>query len=142
LFNLAGPFLNKPDHYVLGSIIRDIGRGGPIRLHAAKPVVRSYIHVKDLVELAFAILLGDKPAPLEAFDTAGEGEIEVGELAALAASVLGEPGMPILRPPFDGSLADRYVGDPSVIRSLARSYRIEMHTLSRQIEDTASYMEV
>ena len=28
LFNLAGPFLNKPAHYVLGSILEDIRRGG------------------------------------------------------------------------------------------------------------------
>ncbi len=140
LFNLAGPFLNKPDHYVLGSIIRDIGRGGPIRLHATKPVVRSYVHVGDLVDLAFAIMLGEGPAPLEAFDTAGERDIEVGELAALAASVLGEWSMPILRPPLDGTAADRYVGDSTVINSLASLYGIEMKRLSRQIEDTALYM--
>jgi nucleoside-diphosphate-sugar epimerase len=104
-------------------------------------VVRSYIHVKDLVDLAFAILLGERSTPLEAFDTAGEGEIEVGELAALAASVLGRPGTPILRPPLDQTSTDRYVGDPSVISSLARSYGIEMQKLSRQIEDTARYMD-
>ena len=142
LFNLAGPFLNKPDHYVLGSIIRDIGRGGPIQLWATRPVLRSYVHVGDLVELAFAMMLGENSIPLEAFDTAGECEIEVGELAELAASVLGAPGMPIQRPALEDTQADRYVGDSTMIRALAVSHRIEMKTLPHQIKDTADYMGV
>jgi UDP-glucuronate decarboxylase len=140
LFNLSGPFLNKPD-YVLGSIIRDISRGGPIQLHSAKSVVRSYVHVGDLVNLAFAMMLGEGPLPLEAFDTAGEREIEVGEMAELAASVLGHPGMEILRPHFDGSPEDRYVGDPSTLNFLARSYEVELQMLARQIRDTAQYID-
>ena len=43
----------------------------------------------------------------------------MGELAELAASVLGEPGMPIQRPPLEDTEADRYVGDPTVIKALA-----------------------
>jgi nucleoside-diphosphate-sugar epimerase len=141
LFNLAGQFLNKPD-YVLGSIIKDIARGGPIRLHADHLVIRSYVHVRDLVDLAFAMMLGAGPIPRQAFDTGGEREIEVGELAELAASVLGQPGMPIVRPPVEDNRADRYVGDPTMLSSLAHSYGIELTTLARQIEDTASYVEV
>ncbi len=140
LFNLAGPFLNKPDRYVLGSILRDIARGGPIQLHSTHPVVRSYVHVRDLVDLAFAVMLGDGPAPFEPFDTAGDREIEVGDLAKLAATVLGKPEMPIKRPPFDHTEDDRYVGDPAAINSLARLYGVKMSSLSQQIEDTALFM--
>jgi nucleoside-diphosphate-sugar epimerase len=140
LFNLSGPFLNKPD-YVLGSIIRDIGRGGPIRLHAPKPVIRSYIHIEDLVNLAFAMMLGGAPLPDTAFDTAGEREIEVSDLAELASSVLGHPRMEILRPAFDGSPEDRYVGDPSTFDFLARSHEVELHTLPQQIKDTALFIQ-
>jgi UDP-glucuronate decarboxylase len=139
LFNLSGPFLNKPD-YVLGSIIKDIARGGPIQLHADHPVVRSYVHVRDLVDLVFAMMLADAPVPLRTFDTAGECEIEVGRLAELAAAVLGQPAMPIQRPPVDEARPDRYVGDASTMRSLADSCGIELMTLARQIEDTATYI--
>jgi nucleoside-diphosphate-sugar epimerase len=139
LFNLAGPFLNKPD-YVLGSIIHDIGRGGPIRLRATHPVVRSYIHVKDLVDLAFSAMLGEGPIPDRAFDTAGECKVEVGQLAELAISVLSPMGVEIVRPPLDGAPADCYVGDPAVIDSLAHSYGIELQPLARQIEDTARFL--
>ncbi len=140
VFNLAGPFLNKPDHYVLGSIIRDIAAGGPIRLSATGPVVRSYVHVRDLIDLSFAMMVGEGPVPTEAFDTAGERDIEVGELAELTASVLGASGVEIQRPLADGTPPDRYVGDPTVITLLAGLYAIEMKTLPRQIEDTARYM--
>ena len=139
LFNLAGPFLNKPG-YVLGSIIQDSRRGGPIGLHATHPVVRSYVHVGDLVDLSFAAMLGDGPLPDVPFDTAGEREIEVGELAQFTASVLGQPAMEIVRPPIDHSRSDRYVGDPTLINSLARSYGIEMRALARQVEDTAHFL--
>lgn len=142
LFNLAGPFLIKPRGFALGSILSDIKAGGPIELRADHPVVRSYVHVRDLVDLSFAMMLGDGPLPLDPFDTAGEREIEVGELAELAATVLGYPDMPIVRPPLDEANVDRYVGDPSVIGSLARAYGIEMSLLPEQIEDTARYLGI
>ena len=91
-----------------------------------RPVVRSYVHVGDLVDLGFAMMIGDTPTLLEAFDTAGERTIEVGELAKLTASVLGAPGMEIVRPPLDDTPADRYVGDSGAINSLAESYGIRM----------------
>jgi UDP-glucuronate decarboxylase len=140
LFNLAGPFITKPELFALGSIIEDIGRGGPIRLHADHRVVRSYIHVRDLVELAFAMMLGAGPLPADAFDTAGECEVEVGELAELAATVLGRPDIEVVRPPVGAARTDRYVGNPTVIRSLCNSYGVQALSLPRQIEDTALYM--
>jgi len=140
LFNLAGPFLNKTDHYLLGSIIEDIARGGPIRIHADRQVVRSYMHVVDLVDLAFAVMVDDGPVPAAAFDTAGERDVEAGELAGLAASVLGRTGMPIERPPLGGGRPDRYVGDPRVLEALRESYGIGRRDLAVQIADTARYL--
>lgn len=140
LFNLAGPFLNKPERYVLGSVIEDIVRGGPIQLTATKPVVRSYVHVADLVDVGFAAMTGEDPLPDTPFDTAGEREIEVGELAELASAVLGRPGMPVERPPLDGSAPDRYVGDPTTLRSLAAAHGVPLKLLPRQIKETALYL--
>ena len=140
LFNLAGPFLNKPDRYVLGSVIEDVLRGGPIRLSAARPVFRSYVHVADLVDLCFAILLGDGPVPDGPFDTAGEREVEVGELAEIVARTLGRPDIPIERPPIDPTNSDRYVGDGTMMHNLAREYGLKLKDLVQQIEDTARFM--
>ena len=140
LFNLAGPFLNKVDDYVLGSILSDIALGGPIRIRATRPVVRSYVHVESLIELLFAAMLGEQSLPMRGFDTAGERSVEVGELAALADSVLGHPDMAIHRPPLESTSQDRYVGDPTIMNDLVAALGIAMHPLPDQIVDTARFL--
>jgi UDP-glucuronate decarboxylase len=140
LFNLSGPFLNKPDRYVLGSVINDILAGGPIRLSAVRPVYRSYVHVEDLVDLCFAMMLSGSPVPEAPFDTAGEVEVEVGELAAIAARVLGHPDMVIERSMVEDADPDRYVGDGATMHRMAVECGIELKGLDRQITDTARYL--
>jgi UDP-glucuronate decarboxylase len=143
LFNLSGPFLTKSDRFVLGSILKDLASGRIVNLMADRPVIRSYIHVQDLVELAFAIMLGHVDGPNQSFDTAGEREIEVGELALLAAAVLGKGAIEIERPPMasDGS-PDRYVGDGAVQRSLAAQLGQQFFGLEDQIKDTATFLNI
>jgi len=140
VFNLAGPFLNKPDLYALGSILGDILRGGPITVRADRPVIRSYVHVGDLVELAFAAMTGAVPTPPEPIDTAGEREIEVGELATLAAAVLGRPQTRVERPPLRTEEADRYVGDGAALARLADLHHLRLRPLPEQIATTADYL--
>jgi UDP-glucuronate decarboxylase len=98
VFNLAGPHINKHSAYALSSIINDVLRGGPIGLRAAHPVVRSYVHIGDLLAVAFALLCQPQGAEVTIFDTAGECEVEVGELARRAAACMGAPQMQIIRP--------------------------------------------
>lgn len=140
VFNLAGPFINKLDSYALGSILADIKCGGPIVLRADRPVERSYAHVGDVINLAFALLLKPSGA-LPAFDTAGEKVIEVGDLARRAAELLGVPDMAIERPAVTGS-ANRYVGDGAAMARLMAQHGLTARTLDEQIRDTARYLEV
>jgi nucleoside-diphosphate-sugar epimerase len=141
VFNLAGAFLNKANAYALGSILTDLAAGGPISLRADHPVIRSYTHVGDLVELAFAVMLGSVAGPGAPFDTEGEREIEIGDLATLSASLVGLPRTPIERPPFAGTAApDRYVGDGTEMRRLAVECRRDLATLEDQILDTAEFL--
>lgn len=141
VFNLAGPFINKTNIYALASIITDLMHGGTITLRADHPVIRSYVHVRDLVELAFAVMVGQTAGPGVPFDTAGDREIEIGALAALTASLLGVPDVQIVRPPSaEGALPDRYVGDPTLMGSLASRIGIDLAPLDIQILDTAVFM--
>ncbi len=143
LFNLSGPFLTKSDRFVLGSILKDLSSGRVVSLKADRPVIRSYIHVQDLVELAFAIMLEHVNGPNRSFDTAGEREIEVGELALLAAAVLGKGAIEIERPPMArDALADRYVGDGTVQDSLAARLGQQFLRLEDQIRDTATFLNI
>lgn len=140
IFNLSGPFINKFTIYALSSIILDILAGRPIVLKADYPVIRSYTHVRDVLELALRGLLVEDALMSSPFDTAGAEEIEMSALASRVAEVLGHPGWPIERPALRGAPINRYVGDPTKIRSLARRAGIHLAGLPEQIRDTADYL--
>ncbi len=140
VFNLAGPYINKHGAYALSSILLDILGGGPVRLRATQPVLRSYIHVSDLVGLALAHLLCGDGSALPPFDTAGEREIEVGELAELAREILGVSGVVIERPALTTGSPNRYVGNGATMATLARSRGLSLRALPAQIADTARFL--
>ena len=141
LFNLAGPFMNKSNDYALGSIINNIYSGGPIELRSNYPVLRSYVHVADLVELSFQIMLGMTAGPATPFDTATDQTIEIGELAQECKKVLRAEQIEIIRNNFEPSLKeDRYVGDKSTFLKLVSSARIKLAPIKEQISDTAEWL--
>jgi len=141
VFNLAGPHINKVGSYALASILTDIIRGHAVVLRATQPVIRSYVHVEDLVALALSIVLNDAAANIPAFDTAGEVEVEVGDLARRAVKLLQREDIAIERPPLTSHIPNRYVGDAAVWRSLAKRLAMELVPLDTQILDTAHYLQ-
>jgi len=141
VFNLAGPFMNKVRNYALGSIISDIYSGGPIRLTSNKPVLRSYVHVIDLLELSFQIMLGITQGPSVPFDTATEQIIEIGLLAEKCRSILQAEQIEIIRSEFDPALkTDNYVGSYATFLTLAASAGIDLAPIEQQIFDTARWI--
>ncbi len=140
VFNVAGPYMNKTTSYALGSILEDVAHHRPVRIRAAQRIIRSYSHVMDLMELVLAMLDEGAANPVW-FDTAGEREIEVGELARLVLDLLGHKAGAIERPALDSTLPDnRYVGDGTAMRMLAARHDITLRPLSAQIADTASFL--
>jgi nucleoside-diphosphate-sugar epimerase len=139
IFNLAGPGINNLTGYALSSIISDILRGGPITLHAARPVWRSYVHVGDVLNIALSLLLqGASPA---VFDTAGERPVEIGELATLAARLMVGVEPHIIRPHgWAQASPNRYLGNGTAFSALAAQQGIALAPLERQIVDTVEYM--
>ena len=140
IFNLAGPYINNVNTYALSSIILDVLRGGPVTLRASHPVIRSYVSVFDVIDLALCILSDLEPRMAKPFDTAGQREIELSELAQLCATVLGHPDIRIERPPLREELADRYVGDGTAMRAYAARYGIALASLAEQIKETADFL--
>ena len=139
IFNMAGPFINKLSEYALSSILLDVQRGGPIRLRAQKPVVRSFVHVRDIVDVVLGLLL-EGSAPSVPFDAAGPEPIEIGDLAARAAKALGLANARIERLPITSRVEDRYVGDAGTFQSLMERLGVEPAGLDMQIRDTAHYL--
>lgn len=137
VFNLAGPFINKPERYALADFLLALIGRRRIDIRAAGLVFRSYTHVEDLLLLALgALLLADGAR----FDTAGEITIELEALAHRAASLLGCPDVPISRAVPDGRADDVYVGDGTAMRALAAGLGLPLRGLDAQILDTAAYL--
>ncbi|WP_298282455.1 NAD(P)-dependent oxidoreductase [Acidocella sp.] len=136
VFNLAGPFINKLESYALACIIRDLQAGGPVRLRANHPVWRGYAHVADVLAIALGLLAaGESPT---VFDSWGE-PVELSDLAARAANVLGRP-LTIERPAWQNGAADVYLGDATPYLAHAARLGRQPATLARQIADTADYL--
>jgi nucleoside-diphosphate-sugar epimerase len=140
IFTLSGPYINNVNTYALSSIILDILRGCPVTLRASHPVIRSYVAIFDVIDLALCILSDREQRMAKPFDTAGEREIELGELANLSATVLGRPDIRIERPPLREEPADRYVGEETTMRARAARYGIALVPLAHQINETADYL--
>lgn len=141
IFNLSGPFINKLEHYALGDLVGASLRGDVLKIRAAHRVLRSYVHVADLLDLALDTLLDDASDGFMRFDAAGEEAIEIGELARRVLRVLGRSGIPIERPVWRGAPSDVYLGDPKPLQELAARYGTRLRPLDEQIRDTASFLE-
>ncbi len=143
LFNLSGPYINKLGTYALSSFVgqaREGGAGATIRINAGHPVVRSYIGVGNLLNVAFSQLLDDRAEAYDYFDTAGEREVEVQELADIVRAVVN-PDAAVIRSPQESAQPDRYVGDGTRFRALAALHGISLDVLNQQVRDTAEYIE-
>ena len=141
LFNLSGPFINKLDLYALSSMIKAVLEGKPIVIRAAHRVVRSYIHVADLVTLAFAMLLEPQDNDQSIFDTAGENALDLGDLADHIRKALGHSECLIERPAIVEGRDDVYVGDGQAMRRIMQQRNLILRDLPQQIRDTADYMQ-
>lgn len=137
-FNVSGPYMRAPERYALGSMIGQALAARPIEVKAAHPVIRSFVAITELLELGLAVLADDAAGDVVTFDSAGEEEVEVGELAARVAHVLGRPPGDVTRPAPVSSPVDRYVGDPGPIARLRERHSIEHVPLDEQIRRTAS----
>jgi UDP-glucuronate decarboxylase len=139
IFNLAGPFMNHSTDYALGSILLDILGERAIHIRAPHPVVRSYTHVGDLLNIALSMLVREESAgPL---DAGGQQEIEIGDLARRAARLLGKPNIEIRRPPFETGSPDIYLAHCEGYQALAAGAGLHLRTLDEQIVETADYLK-
>lgn len=139
LFNLSGPYINKTEKYILGSILMDIVCKRPINVRARRPVFRSYIGVGDLVGLCMRLAVKGARC-VEIFDTSGDRVIEVGELATLASTRLSGGVVDVWRPPIDEAPGDYYVGNPERIERLFHGEGLTPLSLEEQIDLTFAFI--
>lgn len=138
VFNLSGPYINKQSSYALACFINDALAGRPIEIKASRPVYRSYVAISELMSLVFA-LLSDRNGGSIGFDTAGDHEYEMGDIARAVIEVLGAD-VGILRPVVTPSDPDRYVGEGTVYRRLRREMLAEPISFALQIREVAAFI--
>lgn len=138
VFNLSGPYINKLDSYALASFIRQ-ARSGRIEVRARHPVVRSYTSASNLLGVAMGQLLAEDAPPFLQVETAGDQDIEVGELARMVRDLVS-PHATIERAECAREPIDYYVGDGAHYCRLLAAHGIAEHSLQQQISDTAEYL--
>lgn len=132
VYNVAGPWILKPEAFVLSDLIGQARAGGPLVLRAQRPVVRSYVDVEDLAAVAVGWAVDDGAGDDVVAETAGAEVVEVGELAARVA-----PGVAISRTWDPDAEPDRYVGDGAALAALAARVGVPLRGLDEQIARTA-----
>lgn len=136
LFNLSGPYINKQCSYALAAFILDALAGGPIRIRAPHQVIRTYVAIRELMSLVFALLL-EEGGGVACFDSGGE-PIEMQAIAEAVGTRLGP--VAIDRPPLDPAHLDDYCGDGAAYAALLASHCIAPVTFPQQVAETIEYM--
>ena len=136
IYSVSGPYINKHQSYALANFILDALAGRAIEVRATRRVLRSYVAVRGLLSLAFALLLADDGPAAACFDTGGAA-LELGAVAQAVADVLGGK---VVRRPITEPDENRYVGDDAAWRALLSRYRITPLPLHDQILETAAYL--
>ena len=121
VFNVGGPCGNKLDLYALSSLIRSALAGGEISIRAQGPVLRSYVHVEELMAVLVGQAQSARPGGGQPFDSAGTGVIEIGDLALMICAQLGLDPARIIRRQDTAAPVSRYVSDGAAYQAAARS---------------------
>jgi nucleoside-diphosphate-sugar epimerase len=136
IFNISGPHINKHQSYALAAFIMDAIASRAITIKSPHHVVRSYVAVREMMSLAFALLL-DGRQTVTRFDSGGE-PMEMQEIAGTVSRLLGP--VSIERPPLDSAGTDHYAGDVAAYDKLLAEHRIDPVSFERQVIETAEFL--
>lgn len=138
IFNLAGPYINKLESYAISNFVQQARDTGRIRIAAASPVFRSFLHVENLAALIHAAAkqgIG-RPMPI---DLCGGEIVEMADLAAKVAEAYGED-IAIERGLVDFARPSLYLGSYADTRVLGMETDISLASLRQQVIDTISWI--
>lgn len=128
--------MTKPGLYALGSLIGMAALGGPIEVRARGPVFRSYCGVAEVVALALWAALSGREGVFETCGTV----VEIGDLAHLVAQVHGLDFNVVRRTWDPQAVADRYVGDGSLMEELATEAGLVLEPLPNLVRETSAWL--
>jgi len=140
IWNIAGPYMNKTSAYALGDMLLQARRDRVIRVAAAVPVFRSYLHVADLAELVLGAL-GEGIGQAAPLDLCGAEVLEMGDIATRVARYSGLDAHAVARARLDTSRSSVYLGHFPDTKALALRLGLSLADFDRQLTDTAVWLE-
>jgi len=135
LYALAGPRINKPHAYALASFCLDALAGRPIAVRSPREVIRSYVAIREVMSLVFALLLEGKG--VTSFDSGGE-PLELAQVAREIADQV--PGATVQRAPITDLVADIYHGDGTAYAALLAANGIARVPLRAALAETLEFL--
>jgi nucleoside-diphosphate-sugar epimerase len=138
IFNIAGPHINKLEAYAVSNFAMQALRGEPIRIEAAIPVFRTFLHVEDLCRMILrsARQRISRPQPI---DLCGRELLEMQDIAALVVAEIGDQ-IAIERPELNLLKKSSYIGDATDSRILSMQLEIAMKAAPVQVRDTVDWI--
>ena len=141
VFNVSGPYTNKIDILMLSSLINQAINGNEIKIEAAHEVFRSFVAISELMSTVLSVLFDEVEGKVTTFDTVGEKEFEIGDLAKLVVRMIN-PMATINRPEIDRSLeVDNYLGSDANYLALIKRAEVLRVSLEDQVKCTAEYLK-
>lgn len=131
VYAISGQHMNKPEAYALASFMRDALAGRPIDVRAPHPVIRSYVAIRELMSLVFALLL-ESDSGVERFDSGGD-PLELEDVARAVADAV--PGTQVARAPITNNQTDSYHGDGAHYAALLARHGIAPVNLATQAKE-------
>lgn len=136
IFNITGPYMNKHQAYAFASFILDGLASRPISVRAPHRVIRSYVAIRELMSLVFA-LLAKKNGNVVRFDSGGD-PLELGEVAVAVAAEF--PGGRAERSAIIEPDENIYHGDGPGYDRLLATHGIAKVPLPLQARESIAYM--
>jgi nucleoside-diphosphate-sugar epimerase len=136
VFNVGGPYGNKLDLYALSSLIRAALAGGDIPVRARGQVLRSYVHVEELMAVMVGRAQPSTPGPSQPFDSAGTEIVEIGDLAGVVCAQLGLDPACVTRNLDPDAPVSRYVGNGTDYQAAVRALGLTPVSLEAIVSDS------
>jgi len=136
VFNVGGPYGNKLELYALSSLIREALAGGDIPIRARGPVLRSYVHVEELMAVLVGRALSSVPGPAQPFDSVGTEVVEIGDLAGVVCAQLGLDPACITRHLEPDAPVSRYAGNGTGYQAAVRALGLTPVGLEAIVSDS------
>jgi hypothetical protein len=99
-------------------------------------VLRSYVHVEELMTVLVSKALSSAPGPAQPFDSAGAEVVEIGDLAGVVCAQLGLDKACIARHLEPDALVSRYAGNGTHYQAAVRALGLTPVGLEAIVSDS------